>query len=109
MYCRRLAAAACLVSLAVGHARPQPPAPGGNYSGPAAGMPVVEKAQLARGEVLVQLCEDGIPARNVWPDQPPKATETYREDCFGFFEVPHKYVDTGVRGDRPNPYLFRAA
>ena len=24
-------------------------------------------------------------------------------------EVPHKYVDTGVRDDRPNPFLLRAA
>src|SRR5262249_32861671 len=36
-------------------------------------------------------------------------TETYREEAFGFFAVPHKYVDTGVRGDRNNPYLLRAA
>ena len=71
--------------------------------------PVVKRADLPRGEVLVQLCEEGLPDRNAWPDAPPKATESYREDAFGFFEVPHKYVDTGVRGDRANPYLFRAA
>lgn len=71
--------------------------------------PVVEKNTLPRGEVLVQLCEEGIPPRNVWPDQPPRPTEAYREDCFGFFELPHRYIDTGVRGDRPNPLLFRAA
>src|SRR5205823_4675793 len=40
---------------------------------------------------------------------PLAVAETYREDVFGFFEVPHKYIDTGVRGDRPNPFLFRAA
>jgi mono/diheme cytochrome c family protein len=71
--------------------------------------PVVKRADLPKGEVLVQLCEEGLPNRNAWPDVPPKPTESYREDCFGFFEVPHKYVDTGVRGDRANPYLFRAA
>lgn len=71
--------------------------------------PVVRREELPRGEVLVQLCEEGLPSRNAWPDSPPRATETYREDCFGFFAVPHKYIDTGVRGDRPNPYLLRAA
>ena len=71
--------------------------------------PVVNRAELPKGEVLVQLCEEGLPSRNAWPDTPPKATESYRETAFGFFEVPHRYVDTGVRGDRANPYLFRAA
>lgn len=71
--------------------------------------PVVKRADLPKGAVLVQLCEEGLPNRNAWPEVPPQATESYREDCFGFFEVPHKYVDTGVRGDRPNPFLFRAA
>ncbi|MFM8272001.1 MAG: DUF1549 domain-containing protein, partial [Gemmata sp.] len=71
--------------------------------------PVVNKADLPRGEVLVQLCEEGLPPRNAWPDVPPQPTESYREMAFGFFEVPHKYVDTGVRGDRPNPFLMRAA
>jgi mono/diheme cytochrome c family protein len=71
--------------------------------------PVVKRADVPKGEVLVQLCEEGIPARNGWPDGAPPASESYREDCFGFFEVPHKYVDTGVRGDRGNPYLLRAA
>src|SRR5262245_62093219 len=71
--------------------------------------PVVKRGDLPKGLVLVQLCEEGLPNRNAWPDVPPQATEYYHEDVFGFFEVPHKYVDTGVRGDRANPYLFRAA
>ncbi|MFO0798239.1 MAG: DUF1553 domain-containing protein [Gemmataceae bacterium] len=71
--------------------------------------PVVRRADLPRGEVLVQLCEEGMPARNAWPDAPPPAAESYREPAFGFFEVPHKYVDTGVRGDRGYPFLLRAA
>ena len=36
------------------------------------------------------------------------AEETYTADAFGFFRVPHKYIDTGIRGDRANPFLFRA-
>ncbi len=71
--------------------------------------PVVKRAELPRGSVLVQICEEGMPARNAWPDTPPTPATTYREDVFGFFEVPHKYVDTGVRGDRGYPFLVRAA
>ncbi len=71
--------------------------------------PAVKRADVPRGQVTVQLCEDGMPARNAWPDTPPAASETYPEVAFGFATVPHKYVDTGVRGDRGNPYLLRAA
>ncbi|MCA9047860.1 MAG: DUF1553 domain-containing protein, partial [Planctomycetaceae bacterium] len=35
--------------------------------------------------------------------------ESYVEDAFGFFEVPHKYISTGVRADRANPSHFRAS
>ena len=71
--------------------------------------PPVDAKKLPRGRVLVQICEEGVPAKNAWPAFPPPPTETYEEDVFGLFEVPHKYVDTGVRGDRSNPYLLRAA
>jgi hypothetical protein len=71
--------------------------------------PVVRREELPNGEVLVQLCEQGLPNRNAWPDEPPPATETYREPAFAFFDMPLRYVDTGVRGDRANPLLFRAA
>jgi mono/diheme cytochrome c family protein len=70
--------------------------------------PVVKRTDVPRGQVLVQLCEDGLPNRNAWPENSP-ATETYREEAFGFFQVPHKYVDTGVRDQRANPFLLRAA
>jgi mono/diheme cytochrome c family protein len=71
--------------------------------------PVLNRADVPKGRVLVQLCEQGMPQRNVWPDVPPPATETYSEEAFGFFELPQKYVDTGVRGDRGFPTLLRAA
>src|SRR4051812_18967126 len=77
---------------------------------PPSPAPPVERAALPAGRVLVQLCDGGLPAENAWPTtRPPRPTESYHEDAFGFFEVPHRYVDTGVRGDRPIPYLFRAA
>jgi hypothetical protein len=76
---------------------------------PNAVAPPFDRAELPAGRVLVQLCDEGLPPRNEWPASPPRPTESYEEEAFGFFEVPHRYVDTGVRGDRPIPYLFRAA
>ena len=71
--------------------------------------PPVKRSQLTKGKVLVQICEEGVPAANAWPPEPPKVAESYEEDAFGLFQLPEKYVDTGVRGDRPNPCLVRAA
>ena len=71
--------------------------------------PPVDATKLPAGKVLVQICEEGIPAKNAWPAMAPLATETYTEEVFGFVEVPQKYVDTGVRGDRPIPFVLRAA
>lgn len=70
---------------------------------------VVKKADLVPGKIVVELCEDGMPPQNGWPEQPLATTETYTEDAFGFFEVPHKYIDTGVRTDRGHPFLLRAS
>jgi len=69
----------------------------------------IQRSDLPPGEVLVQLCEGGLPDRNAWPEQPPTPTEVYREAAFGFFAVPQKYIDTGVRADRSNPFLLRAS
>ncbi|MGE0758203.1 MAG: LamG-like jellyroll fold domain-containing protein [Pirellulaceae bacterium] len=52
--------------------------------------PAVDAEALPAGRVLVQICEQGVPARNAWPPQPPTVTETYYEVAFGLFEVPHK-------------------
>jgi hypothetical protein len=72
-------------------------------------VPVVDRGRLPAGRVLVEICEKGVPEQNAWPPEPPTVSESYEEDAFGLFETPHKYVDTGVRGDRPIPYLLRAA
>lgn len=58
---------------------------------------------------MVQLAEEGMPEANAWPSEPPKVGETYTEDVFGFLDVPQKYVETGVRGERHVPFLLRAA
>ena len=71
--------------------------------------PPIVKKDVPAGRVLVQLAEEGMPDANAWPTEPPKVGETYTEDVFGFLDVPQKYVDTGVRGDRHVPFLFRAA
>ncbi len=69
---------------------------------------VVEVAKIPKGKVLVQICEK-VPAKNSWPSIQPPESEHYEEDVFGFFELPHKYVDTGVREDRPIPSIVRAS
>ena len=85
---------------------------GGTPKGPSAGMPVVKAPQpfdwktLRPGEVLVELCEEWNPERNTWPEVPLKATDSFTAPAFGFLRVPQRYVDTGVRGARPDPYLL---
>lgn len=71
--------------------------------------PAIDAKKLPKGKVLVQICEDGIPPKNAWPALQPQPTETYTRDVFGIFELPQKYVETGIRGDRPIPFLMRAA
>ncbi len=71
--------------------------------------PPVAKKDVPAGRVLVQIAEEGMPDANAWPSEPPKVGETYTEDVFGFFDLPLKYVETGVRGDRHVPFLYRAA
>jgi mono/diheme cytochrome c family protein len=71
--------------------------------------PPIAKKEVPAGRVLVQLAEEGMPEANAWPSEPPKVGETYTEDVFGFFDVPQKYVETGVRGERHVPFLLRAA
>ena len=61
------------------------------------------------GQVRVELAEATGPLdpKAVWPAHT-TVTETYGEEVFGFFELPQKYVTTGVRADRAFPTVFRA-
>ncbi|WP_417849189.1 DUF1553 domain-containing protein [Thalassoglobus sp.] len=70
--------------------------------------PPVTREMIPPGKVLIQISEEGVPASNSWPEEP-LVTETYHEDVFGLFELPQKYVATGVRGDRANPSHLRAS
>lgn len=71
--------------------------------------PAVAAARLPKDAVLVEICETGVPQKEEWPAETLKADETYTVEAFGFSRIPHKYVETGIRGDRANPYLLRAA
>jgi len=70
---------------------------------------VVKKIDLVPGKIVIELCDEGMPAQNGWPEAALAATDSYTEEAFGFFEVPHKYIDTGVRADRGIPFLLRAS
>lgn len=62
------------------------------------------------GVVAVEIHESGISKENVFPDASTALTptETYTEELFGLFELPQKYISTGVRADRAFPTLVRA-
>src|SRR4051812_14864723 len=66
-------------------------------------------ADLPDDHVRIEICEQGVPTDLLWPAASLRATETYSADVIGIFRTPQKYVDTGVRGDRPNPYMLRAS
>ncbi len=78
----------------------------------AASLAVIASALLSRpahaaGAVTVEICEEGVPPDATWPTAA-RVTETHTEDAFGLFELPHKYIGTGVRADRAFPSLVRA-
>lgn len=70
--------------------------------------PPVNRGMVPAGKILVQISEKGVPEANSWPEEP-QVTETYREEAFGFFDWPQKYISTGVRADRAIPSHFRAS
>ncbi len=70
--------------------------------------PTMTAKRLPENKVLVEVYEEGIPPTGGWPDQLLTPNDAYHVDAFGFAQVPNKYVDTGVRGERPNPYMIRA-
>jgi len=71
--------------------------------------PVIDRGKLPAGRVLVELCEKGVPEKAMWPVESPAQTESYVEEVFGFSELPHRYVATGVREDRAVAFLLRAS
>ncbi|XZE34278.1 DUF1553 domain-containing protein [Pirellulaceae bacterium SH501] len=57
--------------------------------------------------VRVDICEQGLNNRDEWPEVEPEPTETFEIPAFGIDWIPPKYVDDGVRGQRPSPTLVR--
>jgi len=70
--------------------------------------PSIDVKKLPKAQVLVQILEKGMPDKNAWPAEP-EVTESYTEDVFGLVEEPIKYVEGGIRGDRPILHMIRAA
>src|SRR5262249_25462959 len=58
--------------------------------------------------VDVEVFETDVPTTG-WPKAWPEATERYTEPAFALFHLPWRYTGTGVRAQRPNPLLMRAA
>ena len=71
--------------------------------------PKVPADSLPVGEVLVELCDTGLPDKNAWPEEAPKPSHSYRERALGLFRLPQNYTETGIRTDRGNPLFVRAA
>ncbi len=94
MFPRTAASLVCFVVAALGAFAP--------------GSPGAEKP--AGGKVTIELCEPPPSvdtAKTPWPEKT-AVTETYEEEAFGFFDLPHRYVSTGVRADRAFPTVLRA-
>ncbi|WP_246120076.1 DUF1553 domain-containing protein [Blastopirellula retiformator] len=70
--------------------------------------PTFDVTQLPADAVRVELYE-GVPNRKSWDFRQPRFIEAYEIPAFAFLDARQKYNGNGVRIDRPNPYLLRAA
>ena len=57
--------------------------------------------------VSVEICEQGLNDNDAWPEVAPVASEQFTIPAFALDLVPAKYVEDGVRGERPSPSLIR--
>jgi mono/diheme cytochrome c family protein len=71
-------------------------------------VPVVDEQQLTSGKVKVEILEN-LDRISKWPRRFPDAEDVYEEDVFGFFHLPQKYNERGIREDRSNPFVLRAS
>ncbi|RFC45645.1 MAG: Protein of unknown function DUF1553/DUF1549/Planctomycete cytochrome C [Verrucomicrobia bacterium] len=62
---------------------------------------------LPAAEVAVEICEQGLNDADAWPAQSPTATEHFTVSAFALDRLPAKFVDDGLRGERPSPSLVR--
>ncbi|MCB1062458.1 MAG: DUF1553 domain-containing protein, partial [Verrucomicrobiae bacterium] len=70
--------------------------------------PPIPAEGITEGKVRVEIIED-LGKIGKWPRRFPKPSLAYDEEVFGFFQVPQKYIEAGVRGDWTNPFMIRAA
>jgi len=70
--------------------------------------PKIDWSRVASHRVTVEVCDDWGPTANEWPMTGLAATETHSAPAFALFRLPHRYVETGVRGSRSDPFLVRA-
>lgn len=70
--------------------------------------PKVDWSAVPSDRVLVEICDDWHPEKNMWPTEQLKLTERHETPALALARLPEKYVDTGVRGERGNPYFLRA-
>ena len=71
-------------------------------------VPVVDEALLTSGKVKVEVLEN-LDRISKWPRRFPDASDFYEEERFGFFQLPQKYNEKGIREDRSNPFMLRAS
>jgi len=71
-------------------------------------VPTVDEALMTSGKIRVEVMEN-LEKIDKWPKRIPEAIDVYEEDVFGFFLMPQKYNERGIRADRSNPFLLRAS
>ena len=71
-------------------------------------VPKFVEGTLKPGQVRMEIVE-ALSRTSSWPRRFGKPVISYDEDVFGFFQVPEKYSDSGVRKAWSNPFLLRAA
>ena len=63
---------------------------------------------VSSASIHVQIFEEGLTDYKTIPSTLPVETEHFAEEAFAFFHIPHRYVYSGVRADRPTLLLIRA-
>jgi len=63
---------------------------------------------VSSASIHVQIFEEGLTNYKTIPSTLPVETENFAEEAFAFFHIPHRYVYSGVRADRPKLLLVRA-
>ena len=73
-------------------------------------QPLVDTAAIPEGKVRVEIIEN-LGVKKKWPRRLPNADpgQGFIDDYFGFYQLPQKYNDTGLRDDRSNPLMVRAS